>query len=106
MEVTFQRAFKIWWSIAWRNWVVAIPVLLIMMPIMFFLIPHQVTGQPPMRPEQIPGFTGKFFAIWLVSMVAFIFMQTLSIRWALKTRWSDFRLDVVPNGEPVKELEK
>jgi hypothetical protein len=96
VEVTFIRAFKIWWSFAWRAFVLWTPVGLFMaFSIRWILFPH--FGQPsaPQNPSQIPGFMARGMILWVVVMSVAIVVQTLAIRWMLKVRWSDFRLQAV-----------
>jgi hypothetical protein len=38
---------------------------------------------------------GKSFVLWLLMMTLNIAAQVQAIRWMLKTKWSDFRLQVV-----------
>lgn len=56
-----------------------------------------------MNPDQIPGFAGKFFVIWILMVVGMIFTQALAIRWTLKTKWSDFKLVLVPANEGTEQ---
>lgn len=38
----------------------------------------------------------KFFAIWMFMMIASFCAQIFAIKWALKTKWSDFKLVAEP----------
>jgi Na+-driven multidrug efflux pump len=97
IEVTFNRALKIWWSFIWRTWILMIPLALICLPLMHFLLPFPKPGEPPdMNLGQKPGFLGLFFIIWLVMMMGMVVLQTLAIKWTIKTKWSDFELKAIP----------
>lgn len=97
MEITFYRAFKIWWSFTWRACITLLPLMFIMFPLMMWILPIPKPGEPPpvLKPDQIPGFMGKFFIIWIFMMIGMVFLQTLALRWMLKTKWSDFKLVAV-----------
>lgn len=103
MEITFLRSIKVWWSFAWRAWILMFPVAMLVMPIMFFIMPFPKPGEPPkpMDPNSIPGFAGKFFLIWVLMMGGMVVMQSLAMKWLLKTKWSDFKLVIVPNDEKI-----
>lgn len=95
IEITFGRALKIWWSYAWRAFVLMLPVVVVLDIVIFFVIPLPKPGQPPGR-EQLTEFAVRGLLIWLPGMVAYIFLQALAMKWMLKTRWSGFRLQMVP----------
>jgi hypothetical protein len=96
---TFGNAFKIWWSFVWRATVLMIPVMVIAMIITVWLFPFPKPGDTTVvRPDQIPGLTGKFLVLWLSLMALNIAAQVQATRWMLKTKWSNFRLQVV-SGE-------
>ena len=40
----------------------------------------------------------KMFGLWLFMMVLYIGAQVQAVRWMLKTKWSDFRLQAVSDG--------
>jgi hypothetical protein len=96
VEITFTRAFKILWSFIWRGYLLMLPVMIVMMPLMFWLIPMPKKGESvPPTPPQFSG--AKFFMIWLFMVGGMLFMQTLALRWAMKAKWSDFKLIAVPS---------
>lgn len=101
MEITLLRSIKIWWGFCWRAYVLMLPVMAIIFPLMFFVLPIPKPGEPPqpVDPSTIPGFAGKFFVIWLIMVGGMIFMQCLALRWLFKTKWSDFKLAVLPNDK-------
>jgi hypothetical protein len=99
INITFGRALKIWWSYVWRAVILLIPILVITMIIAVSLFPFPKSGDVTLlRPDQIPGFIGKGFVLWLFMMALNIVVQVLAMRWMLKTRWSDFRLQAVSDG--------
>jgi uncharacterized membrane protein len=97
IDVTFGRAMKIWWSYVWRAILLMLPVMIVAMVIAISILPFPKAGQPvpTFRPEQIPGMTSKMFGLWLFMMVFYIAAQVQAMRWMLKTKWSDFRLQAV-----------
>ena len=100
-DVTYGRALKIWWSYAWRTVVLLLPVMFLTMIIMFSvmssIMPFPKPGEPPtpIHPDQVAGMMGKMSFLWLVMMALNITAQVLAMRWMLKTKWSNFRLQVV-----------
>jgi hypothetical protein len=101
IEITFLRAAKVWWSFIWRAWILMLPLGLLFFPLMYLVvtIPHPGSPPPALRPDQMPGFIAKFFVLWIVMMGGMVCVQTLAIRWMLKTKWSDFKLVAVPIDE-------
>jgi hypothetical protein len=101
VEITFKRSIKIWWSFVWRAWIIMLPFAFLLIPLMYWLMPYPKIGEPPMpiKPEQMTGFIIKFFFIWLTMVVGMIILQSLAMKWMLKTKWSDFRL-VAIDSEP------
>jgi threonine/homoserine/homoserine lactone efflux protein len=102
VELTFGRAFKVWWSYAWRAFVLGIPVAVVMMIVWFVLLmpyfPHP--GQRP-DPALMQAAMGRFSVLWFVFMFLYIVIQVLAMRWMLKTKWSDFRL--LPTNDGLQE---
>jgi hypothetical protein len=90
IDLTLRQTGKIWWSFMWRGWVLMMPVMIIMTIAGRFLIPFPNPGEPPQPPDikQMP----IFFMVWLAMMVLFLLTQIFALRWALKTKWSDFRI--------------
>jgi hypothetical protein len=92
VEMTFGRALKVWWSYTWRGMVLTIPLSLVMVIFMFFVMPHPVPGQKP-DPAQFRAMFRTLPLFWLIIMVGSVLLQAQAMRWMLKTRWSDFRLE-------------
>jgi hypothetical protein len=87
VELTFGRAFKVWWSYSWR-------VSVLMIPVTFAaaLLAAAVVRGPP-RPEHNASSVGAASGVWLIITIGSVLAQAQAMRWMLKTRWSDFRLD-------------
>lgn len=94
IQVTYPRAIKIWWSFAWRSFVLLTPAMFAMAIAMFLVFPFPKPGEP-ISPDQAPAFALRGFAIWIVAMAANVLLQVQAMRWMLKTRWSDFRLQAI-----------
>jgi hypothetical protein len=109
VELTLPRTIKIWWSITWRTCVISVIPWLVLVAVMFrristYMRPGPVVAgnvpQAPFVPFAFHHSPGSGLLGWLVSMLVLIAIQVLAIRWALKTRWSDFRLQALsePQG--------
>ena len=98
LDITFGRALKVWWSYAWRASVLWIPVGFAMAISMFWIVPFPRPGQP-WTPSQVSAWMANGFLIWIVVMAVAIVVQTIAMRWMLKTRWSDFRLVALSGDE-------
>lgn len=100
IDVTFGKALKIWWSYIWRAILLMLPVMIVAMLIAVSILPFPKPGQPAsaIRPDQVPGMMSKMFGLWLFMMVLYIGAQVQAVRWMLKTKWSDFRLQAVSDG--------
>src|ERR1700722_6079493 len=94
-DLTFGRAFKVWWSYTWRVMVLSLPVLLAMAFLMKLALPFPKPGEPQMRPDQMQGFIPKFFLMWAIMMGTSICLQVVALRWALNVKWFGFRLKVL-----------
>ena len=89
IEISFWQALKILWSFLWRSWVVIMPIVIcVFVPVSIIL-----------RRFGAQSGGGKFlttmmfvFVVWPLMMLISIAAQTIAMRWALKTKWSDFRL--------------
>lgn len=67
-------------------------------------MPFPKPGEPLSPPDihQLP----TTFGIWLFSMIGWVVIQMLTIQWTLKTKWSDFKLEVVSTKENNPESTK
>jgi hypothetical protein len=105
LPLTFGRALKVWWSYMWRGMLLTIPLMvLVQLPAMFFLFRQfQSAFQPGQPIDPRAAFSGfrYFFALWIVMAVSMVLVHTQALRWALRTRWADFRLIAVDPSESV-----
>jgi hypothetical protein len=79
--------------------VLCIPLLFVYIAILGFLIKGMPSPGPGEKP-QLP-----LISIWItyaVMIPSSIVLQIVSLRWALKTRWSDFYLEIRPSGSENK----
>jgi hypothetical protein len=94
-DITFLRAFKVWWSFAWRY-----TGLWRLLAIVLGLWVHQVLHARPHvapTPEEFRhNLVRLIWEVWLPFFVVAVVVQTFATRWALRrARWSDFRLQAV-----------
>jgi hypothetical protein len=99
VDVTFLRAFKVWWSFAWRYTVLWWPLAIVL-----GLSVHQVLHARPHVASTPAEFRHNLvrliWEVWLPFFVVAVIIQTLAIRWALRrARWSDFRLQAVAEDQ-------
>ncbi len=99
VEITFERGLRIWWSYTWRTFVLLAPVVILML----YLLPGAPTTAPPAGDGAHPGdpMTGPAVnpLMLMVIMAANIILQVQALRWMLKTRWREFRLEAVAASE-------
>jgi hypothetical protein len=97
VEITWVRALKIWWSWAWRAWVLS---LLVMVPIEIIFGAFMISHMPKSGsndPAQVIQLMAPMMILWPILMVAVVALQAQAMRWALnRAQWSDFRVAVVP----------
>jgi hypothetical protein len=96
VDITFGRAFRVWWSYAWRSLVLS---LLVVIPLQIFVVtrlaPHiraaavgHGLGRPQLR--EALEFMG---VVWPIAIASIIILQTIAMRWMLRrARWADFKL--------------
>lgn len=101
VEITFGRSFKIWWSFAWRTWVLS---FLVVIPIQIFLFFFVFRNLPPAGskadPQTIFKMMSGMMIAWPIMMAAIIALQAQAVRWMLrKARWSDFRVALLPRDQ-------
>lgn len=102
LEVTFGRAMKFWWSLTWRTGVLMLPitvVLNVMMVSAFMPEPGK-----PLDPADLGGMLLSLAPAYVVGMALSVVAMVYATRWALRTKWSDFRLLVVrpESGDPAE----
>lgn len=101
IELTISQAGKILWSFIWRGWILMMPIMIVMIIVVRVLIPFPKPGEPPQPPDikQMPF----FFVAWLFMMVLFLISQIFALRWALKSKWSDFRIIAVSASSKTED---
>lgn len=101
IELTIGQAGKILWSFIWRGWVLMMPVMIMMTIAVRVLIPFPKPGEPSQPPDikQMP----IFFMAWVMMMIIFLFSQIFALRWALKAKWSNFRIVAVSASTKTEE---
>jgi len=93
LEVTFGRAMKFWWSLTWRTWVLMLPIMIGMNAIMISaMLPDP--GQA-MDPDRLGAMLVQMAPAYLVGAALSVMAMVYATRWAMRTKWSDFRLLVV-----------
>ncbi len=93
IEVTFSRATKFWWSLTWRTLVLTLPIMFVveaMMVSSMLADPEQA-----MDPASFGSMLMTMIPALLVSAVLSVVAMVYATRWALRTKWSDFRVLVV-----------
>jgi threonine/homoserine/homoserine lactone efflux protein len=98
VEITWGRAFKVWWSFSWRGFVLCllamIPLQIILFATVFTHMPHPGQKADPAEFFRMMPF---LMLIWLVMMGLVFVLQGYAMRWMLRdAKWSDFRLAMLP----------
>jgi len=81
-------------------------MVLVQLPAMFFLFRRfrSRSARPTYRSKGAFGGFRYFFALWIVMAVSMVLDNTQALRWALRTRWADFRLIAVDRRNPWEAL--
>jgi hypothetical protein len=98
VDITWARAFKVWWSYSWRAMVLS---LIAMVPLQILLFTTVFTHLPAAGQRVDPGQFAKYAPVfmlgWLLMMALFLALQTQGMRWMLRdAKWSDFRIALLP----------
>lgn len=101
VAVTWSRALKIWWSFAWRSWVLSLAVMLpLQIFFMVYVFRHVPPAGTPADPAAMIKMASGMMLAWPVLMAAIVVLQAQGMKWMLrKARWSDFRVAVLPPGQ-------
>lgn len=99
LAVSWGRAVKVWWSFAWRGFVLAI-VLVVPLQVLLYLVIIPLVIKPlaahPLNPAEVHQFRMIIVASWPILIALAFAVQVQSMRWMLrKAKWSDFRLALV-----------
>jgi hypothetical protein len=105
------QAFKVWWSYSWRASILVIPLGIIMtawslMGLVSTLEHMMESGRSlsNLNVDQLLGLVSGGTTLFVVSIVLTGVIQVFAMRWALNSRWSDFRLKaVLPDAEAGAE---
>jgi hypothetical protein len=98
VDVTFLRAFKVWWSISWRVVVLWWPLAIASV----FSVRAVLHAGPHVTPApaEFRHHMARLWVVWLPFFVAAVIVHTFAIRWALRrARWADFRLHAVAEDQ-------
>jgi len=96
IDITWLRALKLWWSFAWRAWVL---MLLVLIPMEIVFVSYMMSHfpKPGAGPAEAMRMAGTMAILWPIFMGALIVLQAQAMRWMLnRARWSDFRVAVLP----------
>jgi hypothetical protein len=101
--MTFMQAFKVWWSYSWRASILVIPLTVIMtawslagiIPVLEDTI-QSGKSVTDLNVDQLMGLATGGMSMMLLSLLLITGAQILAMRWALNSRWSNFRLKAVP----------
>ena len=78
VDITWFRAWKIWWSYSWRACVL----------------------MPGANPAEVARITGMMAAAWPIVVAVMIALQAQAMRGMLnRARWSDLRVAVMPREQ-------
>ena len=101
--MTLMQAFKVWWSYSWRASILVIPLGIIMTAwslagLVSAVEPMLQSGQSlsNLNIDQLLGLVSGGTGLFVLSVVLTGVIQVFAMRWALNSRWSDFRLKAVP----------
>lgn len=106
--MTLMQAFKVWWSYSWRASILVIPLMIIMTVWSlagFVSVAENMAqsrqGLSGLNVDQLMRLATGGTTMMIVSFVLVAVIQVFAMRWALNSRWSDFRLKAVPPDAEV-----
>ncbi len=111
--MTLMQAFKVWWSYSWRASILLIPLGIIMViwsviGVVSALGDLSQSGQDlssmnlsNLSVAQLMHLFSGGVTLSVLSLVLTAAIQVFAMRWALNSRWSDFRLKAVPPDAEV-----
>jgi len=100
IQPTFKRSLAIWWSFAWRAFLLWLPVVFVLMIVVFAVMPFPEPGEPP-DPAEFQRIFTILPLVWLISIGGMVVTQTFAMQWMLKSqRWADFFLALLPADDP------
>jgi len=100
--VTFIKALKIWWSYAWRATVLTLLLVFLVgiVTIVFGIhLPHTVPPQPRLSPEEARQNLRRLLPLLVPYVLAAVIVRTYAMMWMLRTKWSNFSIQLTANGK-------
>ena len=101
--MTLMQAFKVWWSYSWRASLLVIPLWTIvtvwsLMGLVSTVRDMQLSGRglDSLSIGEVSRLLSGGMTLSILFMVLTAAIQVFAMRWTLNSRWSDFRLKVVP----------
>lgn len=106
--MTLMQAFKVWWSYSWRASILVIPLGIVMTAwslagLISALGDPSLSGPglsnlnlSNLNVNQLARLLSGGMTVGVLSLVLTAVIQVFAMRWALNSRWSDFRLKAVP----------
>lgn len=99
VDVTWARAFKIWWSYSWRACVLGLLVLIPLEALMLWYLKSHLPQQGS-NPAAVARVARTLAIAWPILMALVIAAQAQAMRWMLnKAPWSDFHVAVLPHDQ-------
>lgn len=106
--MTLTQAFKVWWSYSWRASILIIPLWFIMavwsiIGLWSSMENMELSGKglDSLSIGQVSRLLSGGMTVSVLFMVLTAAIQVFAMRWTLNSRWSDFRLKVVPPDPQV-----
>ena len=94
VDITFSRAFRIWWSYAWRAIVLSLVIVIPLQIFMFTrIVPHVRAAAGAHDHAQMRAVLELVAIVWPIAVACIIVLQTIAMRWMLRrAHWTDFML--------------
>jgi len=106
--MTLMQAFKVWWSYSWRASLLVIPLWTIatiwsLMGLVSTVQDMQLSGRglDSLSIGEVSRLLSGGMTLSILFMLLTAAIQVFAMRWTLNSRWSDFRLKVVPPDASV-----
>jgi len=104
IDITFGRAFRVWWSYAWRALALS-PLVIVPLQIFVFtwIVPHARAAGLGHLTERaaLRELLGIVWVVCPIAIACAIVLHTIAMRWMLRSaRWADFRLTPSPSPPP------
>jgi heme/copper-type cytochrome/quinol oxidase subunit 2 len=98
VDITYGRAFKVWWSYSWRAMVLTVMAVVPLQLLFFGLaFAYRPTPDHKVDPAEFAKYMPLFMLGWLVITALMLALQAYGMKWMLRdAKWSDFRIAVLP----------